>query len=310
MVKIDLTDTYYYVPLSLSSRKYVRFEWQGTFYEFTCLMFGLGPGPRIFTKLMKVRITLLRRLKIRLIIYFDDMLIMASLEEIQGARDTVVYLFRALGLVLNLEKSDLEPKQIMEFLCFLVDSKELTLSIPKSKMDHLMNQCRKTLTSRSIKLRKLARLIGKLQATAPAFNFAKLQVRYLQQELIQGIRKRGSYECQVHLGKEAWSELDWWINNLQIMNGSPIRLNPPEIFISTDAAKGRSGGWGAECQGMPTRGTWDQEERDLSINVLELLAAEYGLKSFLKDKKDVSVHLSIDNTTALSYIAKMGGQGP
>jgi hypothetical protein len=60
MVKIDLKDAYFVVPLSETSGKFVRFLWEGEIYEFLCLMFGLGPAPRIFTKLMKVPIGLLR----------------------------------------------------------------------------------------------------------------------------------------------------------------------------------------------------------------------------------------------------------
>ena len=117
MVKIDLKDAYYSIPLNTNSRKFVRFEWQGNLYEFTCLMFGLGPGPRIFTKLLKVPITLLRRLKIRIIIYIDDMLIMgASWEEILLARDSTLHLLQALGFVINWKKSVLEPTRSIEFL--------------------------------------------------------------------------------------------------------------------------------------------------------------------------------------------------
>ena len=42
--------------------KYVRFQWEGTLYEFLCLCFGLGPALLIFTKILKVPISLLRRL--------------------------------------------------------------------------------------------------------------------------------------------------------------------------------------------------------------------------------------------------------
>ena len=43
--------------------------------EFLVLPFRLGPGPRKFTKLMKVPIATLRRLNIRVVIYLDDMLL-------------------------------------------------------------------------------------------------------------------------------------------------------------------------------------------------------------------------------------------
>ena len=41
--------------------------------------------------------------------------------------------------------------------------------------------------------------------------------------------------------------------------------------------------------------------------MLELLGAKYALRTFLRIKKVKSVHLLVDNTTALSYISNMGG---
>ena len=93
---------------------------------------------------------------------------------------------------------------------------------------------------------------------------------------------------------------------MKLLNGKPILLNPPDMTIYTDAAKGMKGGWGATCLNSHTGGPWKMEERNLHINILELLAAEMGLKTYLKGKQNMSVHLKLDNTTALSHLAKMG----
>ena len=73
MCKLDLKDAYFSIPLSTKSKKHVRFIWKGNLYEFLCLAFGLAPSPRVFTKLMKVPISILRRINIRLVIYLEDM---------------------------------------------------------------------------------------------------------------------------------------------------------------------------------------------------------------------------------------------
>lgn len=53
LVKIDLKDAYFTAPLSRKHQKYIRFLWEGTLYEFTCLPFVLAVAPRVFTKILK-----------------------------------------------------------------------------------------------------------------------------------------------------------------------------------------------------------------------------------------------------------------
>lgn len=93
MMKLDMKDAYFNLLLHQNYRKFVRFTWKETLYEFTCICFGLGPGPRFLSKLLKVLIQFLRRLNIRLVIYLDDILVLGeTLEIILQARDTILYL--------------------------------------------------------------------------------------------------------------------------------------------------------------------------------------------------------------------------
>ena len=65
-------------------------------------------------------------------------------------------------------------------------------------------------------------------------------------------------------------------------------------------------GWGASCHTLTTVGPWSMEERKFHINVLELKAAELAVISFtLKERDAISVHICMDNMTALSYLMKM-----
>ena len=76
MCKIYLKDAYFAVLLSQSSRKYVRYQCKGLLYKFLCLCFGLSSTPKVFTELMKVLISLLRKPCINITIYPGDMLLM------------------------------------------------------------------------------------------------------------------------------------------------------------------------------------------------------------------------------------------
>ena len=82
---------------------------------------------------MKPVIGLLCQLGIR-VIYLDDMLIMAETQEMAKCHAAMtVNLLESLGFTVNYQKSVLLPTTTIEFLGFLVDSKTLTLSLPKGQ---------------------------------------------------------------------------------------------------------------------------------------------------------------------------------
>ena len=93
--KIDLKDAFFAISLSTKSRNYVKYQWKGLPYEFCCFCFWFSPAPLVLTKLLKVPVSLLRKLNVRIIIYFDDVLLMASsLEDLLMARDTLIFILQ------------------------------------------------------------------------------------------------------------------------------------------------------------------------------------------------------------------------
>ena len=67
-------------------------------------------------------------------------------------------------------------------------------------------------------------------------------------------------------------------------------------------------GLGAVCQGRHTRGLWTQEESSsLHINALELKAALFAVRAFTPNRRQLHVHLRMDNRTAVAYLLRMGG---
>ena len=126
MCKLDLKDAYFSVPLEKDSK----------------ICFDLGPAPRIFTKLVKVPMTILRKIHIKIIIYLDDMLLIGhSLEDIVMSRDTVIFLLQHLRFVINWKKSVLTPVQEIEFLGLTINSVILELSLNKTKIQKVISEC-------------------------------------------------------------------------------------------------------------------------------------------------------------------------
>ena len=308
LIKIDLKDAFWSVPVNRKSRRLMRFEWEGILYEFRSLAFGLGPAPWVFTKLLKVPISLLRKLGFFLIIYLDDMLIAAkSRREALQARDSILFLLENLGFTINREKSVLIPVHILDFLGMTVNSLEMTITLPEEKVLNITSLCQKTLNAEKVSLRDMSKVIGKLYATSPAILQAPLQLRYLQQDLIEAQREGRTYSDTLALSQNSRTELRWWIFNLHLQKGKPLKLQEPDMVIFSDAAQTK--GWGAAMEGGPaTGGPWSREEKEtLHINILELMAAELAIKSFVNLRPVSSLHIWIDNQVALTYLVKMGG---
>lgn len=99
------------------------------------------------------------------------------------------------------------------------------------------------------------------------------------------------------------SDFDWWLNSIN-SSVSKIKGDKYSLEIFTDAS---TTGWGAACRDDSTMGPWSEQERLLHINYLEILAAFLGLKAYAKDVFNCQILLRVDNTTAISYINRMGG---
>jgi len=78
MAVLDLKDAYYSVPINPQHRKFLRFEFKGSLYEFTYLPNGLASAPRVFTKLMKPVYATLRSKGYLKVGYIDDILLLAK----------------------------------------------------------------------------------------------------------------------------------------------------------------------------------------------------------------------------------------
>ena len=254
---------------------------------------------------MKPVVATLRNLGIRLIIYLDDLLILADSE--QTARlhlATAQNLLENLGFVINLKKSVLSPVQKIEFLGMTADSLTLCLALPKDKVRGIRRECESLIANPTTTVRQLAHLLGRVSSSIQAVFPAPLYYRYLQQAKIQALRSGGHYESQVVLNQEAIEELQWWAENLMAWNGRALAQPDPSIIIESDASRE---GWGAHCNGLSTGGLWSQSEQFLHINCLELLAGSFTIKCFAKDKTNIHIQLFMDNVTALTFINKMGG---
>ena len=113
--------------------------------------------------------TLLRSWGIRIIVYIDDMFILAKTrEETSQHLEVLLFLLEALGYIVNREKSYLDPAQELEFLGLLVDSQSLQLRLPGEKIKQIRREATQLLGRELISARQLSQFLGKLNAASQA----------------------------------------------------------------------------------------------------------------------------------------------
>lgn len=307
MAKIDLKDAYFTIPIQVAHRKLLRFHFDGKAFQFNCLPFGLTSAPWVFTKTLKPVMALLRELGVRLIIYIDDILILGeSTQQVEDHAAALVFLLEHLGFIINSKKSLLSPTQVMEFLGVLVNTLEMELKLPGEKLRKIRQEASKLKEEGlMITARELSRLLGKMNATAPVIHPAPLFCRHLQRCLAQSLaRHYQNYEGKLYLDQESREELQWWSQETSRWNGRAIIRKEVDLIIESDASLM---GWGATTGSLRTGGPWSREEKLMHINCLELLAAMLALQTFTKERRNITVLLCLDNTTAVSYINNLGG---
>uniref|UniRef100_A0A1X7TWZ5 Reverse transcriptase domain-containing protein n=1 Tax=Amphimedon queenslandica TaxID=400682 RepID=A0A1X7TWZ5_AMPQE len=233
LVKIDLKDAYFSILISKKHRKYLCFEFRDRFYQFNCLPFGLASAPWVFTKTLKPIAALGRELGIRLIVYIDDILLVAETKE--KARDQasgLIYLLQCLGFTVNVEKTVLDLPQCLEFLGFMIDTTKMELSLPAQKIKKILVESQQLLEAELVTACTLSRLIGKMNATNQVIPPAPLFYRSLQMDLTEALRDASQdYEAELTLSPDSREELIWWDTQMIKWNGKTVLATEPDLII-------------------------------------------------------------------------------
>ena len=308
---LDIRDAFYSFRVQKCFRKYLKFFWKGKFYNFTVLPMGYCDSPRLFTRFLKAPLDWLRKKGRTIFGHLDDFLgIEPDFDVCESAIDQSVHLFDDLGFTIHLPKSILRPCQRIEFLGCIIDSREMSVTITGKKIEDIVSFCKRLLASESCTIRVLASLVGKLIACQPGVPLARLFYKYLEIQKDEALAENNfDFDGIVFLDSQAKSDLDWWIKNLHLQFCSldkGLHLEPFSLVYETDASLK---GWGGLIRGLPeckTGGFFSEEESNFHINILELLAVLFSLRTFSRDHKDMHIRLMIDNTTAVACINKKG----
>jgi len=303
-IKTDLKDGFQHIPIHQSCRTYLGFQFRGIYYVWCVLPFGLTCSPYYFHKCLRPIVTFLREQGIRVVLYVDDCLVIAPLSCITDHKDFVIQTFEDLGFVINYEKSVLDPSTKIEFIGHLISSEgqdgEPWIFATSAKLRKLRKDIGRALDKGRIQARFLAKITGQAIYVSKAILPGKLKLRSLYALL----RTKTSWSDILFIDECAKEDLHWWLSAIREWNGSPLKSQPIQMQISTDAS---DTGWGAVCGTYQASGAWSPDIVSEHINYKELLAVLFGLQSFSTHVEGQSIEVLSDNVTTVAYINNMGG---
>ena len=306
MAALDLKQAYHSVRIHEDYQKYLRFEWESELYQYTCFPNGLASCPRKYTKLTKVPLSHLRERGHLIIGYLDDFFLRGrQFGKCKTSLIEAIGLLQRLGFTINPDKSQLDPVTKLIFLGFVIDSVAMTVTLPDEKKEELVSLIQYILSREYCRIRKVASLVGKMVSSLPASLYGALYYRTIENDKNRALKEnQGNYDRYMRLSDESKIEIQWWKDNIDNMN-APIQWPLISIEMTTDASG--KGGWGASLVGnVPIGGTWDTEEIDLHINVKEMLAVFYAVRSYAESLSGKHVRVLSDNTTTVFVLNKMG----
>lgn len=177
MATIDLEDSYLLVPVHVSCQKYLRFLFQGEIFEFTAMPFGLSSAPYIFTKIMRTVVATLRERGFLSVIYLDDFLLFGDTFKdcSTNVRETL-FLLDSLGFTINKKKCELTPSQEKKYLGFILNSSEMSISLPEDKRLSLIDRLEGFSSKKSCKIRDFASLIGTLNSICWTVSYGTIYI--------------------------------------------------------------------------------------------------------------------------------------
>ena len=210
MATLDLKDAYYLISIHESHRKFLRFEFSGKLYEFTCLPFGLCVAPQFFTKLMKPIVCHLRKLGFKLVLYLDDFLLLGdTYTECANNVQKTCDLLESLGFIINYSKSKIIPSQRCKYLGFIFDSSSMSLELPEERRYNVNKLIDKFSGLTQSKIRDFAQFIGSIVACCPVLKYSWMYTKNFERQKFLALNENNNNYDATMILKLNKSDVNW-----------------------------------------------------------------------------------------------------
>jgi len=244
MIKDDAKAGYHHIPIAPECWKYLVVAWQGKYYYFRFLPFGLATACHVYTQFQLVANRVLRIYGAEMMQYIDDALHAARSEYAARYRSYVRLLMgSALGIYFS-DKSIFSPTRQLSILGMDVTTVAtdpefpgqyfVCFSVPQKRLDKLQAAATKLFSAAVPTKRQIAAVAGLLLSCKTGAPLSPLFVRSLYDNLKTG----NDWDQSVVLTAAAVADLRWVVDSMPKYNGRKLKkpLRQHGLLIDVDSS--------------------------------------------------------------------------
>ncbi|KAK3083122.1 hypothetical protein FSP39_014546 [Pinctada imbricata] len=239
LLSYDLKSAYHHVIIHPDDRTCLGFEWEGKFYVYNVLSFGLETAGFISSKIMREIVKYWRENSMKIIMYLDDGLGGGStFEESKTQSERVRNDLIKFGFLIADEKCSWEPSQTLVWLGLVWDTREGKLMVTQKRLHKIIKSIGEFLGTmvrtkqRLVKVKHLASIVGHLISTQCVLgNAVRLKTRYSYDCILS----RASWNAPVVVSNEDENEMKLWLNNIESFNRKGSELHNSKCEEVCDA---------------------------------------------------------------------------
>ena len=319
---MDDNSGYDHVLLSPESRTYFGLHWGGWYFVFNTIPFGWKASAYLYHTLGLAATPYVRSLGVPCSQYIDDRHVgqlaprldfaslvssWSDLELAEAACFICASVLTSLGYFIGLAKCSLSPLRSVKFLGFVVDSERAAFFIPHDKKEKFATLRESILGKRSVPIKTLQRLAGKITSFTIAVPVAQLYAREIYLA-IAGLSKSSrlvKVAGPLRREIEHWRFLDSWKDCLP---WPQERHTVVKIFAdASDSA------WGGTIQtpGSPStslRDYWPEHLAHCPIVIKEAYALIFTLRAARYSITNARLDVHTDNMAFMLSWRKQGGK--
>ena len=272
LTKVDIKHAYRILPVRPQDWPLLVYYWEGQYYVDLKLPFGCRSSASIFSDVADLICWIINnKYDLVVIHYSDDYLLVSppvpSLAVQQ--KQTLLAVFKYLNIPTADDKI-IGPATALPFLGIDIDTKEMTIGVPKPKLDAILTLLPKWRGRRTATKQQLLSLIGKLHHISVVVRPGRLFLRRLI-DLSCTVKEK---QHHINFNVEARKDIQWWSDWLPYWNSSSFipqsrSIKNSDIQLFTDAS---GQGFGAIYKTNWIQSKWNPNCKDRDVDFQEFFA--------------------------------------